>query len=294
MKNLLKTTLFAAMILGGIFPIAVFSEDKVVDERTSEFASVLGSYRLPDPVGTINGREISKKELNNFLLMMEGVEIDEVNDPFILMQLLRLRGGKEALFNEAVSRGLDKNAEYQKRLQFVSEKLLIDLLQRDLIAKNELNLDAVKAEYEQSQLELDQHEYMASQILVETEEEAQAIIDSILRKETTFAKAVLAANNKFSEGDGYSGSLGEWFTESMIDADFGTAMKKLQKGEMTSAPVKTEYGYHVIVLDDVREVTHPTFESLGVERIYQLAQPALSKYVEAVQESIKIELPEEK
>lgn len=294
MKSLLKKTLVAAAILGGISPVAALADNTAIfQERTSEFVSVIGSYILPDPVGRIEGRDISKQELNSFLSLTQGVEINEVNDSFIAMQLLRQRGGTEALSIEARARGLDQDKDYQIKMQLIAQELLIELLHRDMIAKNDLDIEAVKAEYKQSFQDADQYEYSVSQILVETETDAQAIIDRINRKEVTFAEAARAANN-LPEDDHYDGSLGDWFTESMIDADFGKAMKVLKKGEMTSSPVQTEYGYHVILLDDVREVEQTPFDSLDAEMIYRLTQPAFAQYKETVQERVKVELPETK
>lgn len=294
MKNLLKTTLFTVMILGGIFPIVVFAEDDAIrQEESFEFARVLGSYVLPDPVGTIQGRDISRQELNGFLSITQGVEVDEVSDAFIVMQILRQRGGQEALSLNAKSRGLDQSEDYKMRMQFVEQQLLIELLMRDMIAKNELDLVSVKAEYQQSFQKQGQYEYRVSQVLVETEEAAQAIIDAINRQETTLAQAARVAS-ELPEDDEYTGSLGDWFERSMVDADFGDAMALLKKGEMSSEPVKTEYGYHVIVLDDVRAIEQPAFETLDAETIYRLASPAFEQYKETVQERVKVELPKTK
>ena len=216
-----------------------------------------------------------------------------MSDAFIVMQILRQRGGQEALSLNAKSRGLDQSEDYKMRMQFVEQQLLIELLMRDMIAKNELDLVSVKAEYQQSFQKQGQYEYRVSQVLVETEEAAQAIIDAINRQETTLAQAARVAN-ELPEDDEYTGSLGDWFERSMVDADFGDAMALLKKGELSSEPVKTEYGYHVIVLDDVRAIEQPAFETLDAETIYRLASPAFEQYKETVQERVKVELPKTK
>ena len=293
MKNLLKITLLTTAILG-ISPIGALADNDGIEQGTdAEFVSVVGSYVLPDPVGEINGRAISKQEFNGFLVLTQGISVDEVNDPFIARQILRMIGVQEALATEARKRGLDQDINYQQKVQFTAQKLLTELLQRAMIANNELDVEAIKAEYEKSLQGLMQHEYLVSQILLDTPEEAQAIIDAINRKERTFAQAARAAND-LPEDDAYDGSLGDWFDLSMIDTDFGNAMVALQKGEMSASPVKTEYGYHVILLRDVREIEYPAFETIDAEMVYQLSQPVFEKFAETVQESVKVELPKTK
>ena len=286
MKNLFKTTLLTAALMGALSPVVMAQETAPVEAEVS-------AYVFQDPVATINGREVSKAELNNFLLLSQGVEADEVPNAALAEQLLLLLGTQETLAKEAQSRGLDKDSDYQMKVKLISELFLADMLYQDMLAKKEIPMDKVKAQYDLAIAQLEKSEYQASHILVETAEEAQAIIDAINKGDTTFADAAKEKSLDTATA-ARDGSIGGWFRLSMMDPQFGEALAKMEKGKMSAEPVQSSFGYHVIVLDDSRDISVKKFEELDEETISQLAQGVFQEYVEEIQQGIKVELPEVK
>lgn len=284
MKNLFKTTLLTAALMGALSPV-------VMAQETAPVEAEVNAYVFQDPVATINGREVSKAELNNFLLLSQGVEADEVPNAALAEQLLLLLGTQETLAKEAQSRGLDKDSDYQMKVKLISELFLADMLYQDMLAKKEIPMDKVKAQYDLAIAQLEKSEYQASHILVETAEEAQAIIDAINKGDTTFADAAKEKSLDTATA-ARDGSIGGWFRLSMMDPQFGEALAKMEKGKMSAEPVQSSFGYHVIVLDDSRDISVKKFEELDEETISQLAQGVFQEYVEEIQQGIKVELPE--
>ena len=139
--------------------------------------------------------------------------------------------------------------------------------------------------------QLRRNEYQASHILVETLEEAQALLDAINNGDITFAQA--AKDNSLDAGTAVrDGSIGGWFRASMMDPGFSAALVAMEKGEMSSEPVQSQFGYHIIVLDDVRDIPVKPFAELDNDTKLQLAQPLYLEKVEELQKNIKVELPE--
>lgn len=257
----------------------------------TEFMGVEGSYILLDPVGKIEGRSISKGEFNAYLQIFEDLRVNEVDHPMIVEQLLKQYGGYELLANKAKERGLDKDPSYEKRVELFSRHYLIELLHRDMLEKKEFNLDKERAEYNDKVTLLEKQEFNVSHILVNTEESAQEIIKEINNKEITFEQAVkeysIDANTQPQDGN-----FGGWFKLSLLDDDvFLKTLREMSIGEVKSDPLQTEYGFHILRVNGIRDVKIPTFDELD---LFEIAQPAFQKYIETVQERVKVELPKTK
>lgn len=255
MKRFFKKMLLVAAFIG-IFPPMIFAAGQDWMTNTSvEFSSVFGSYVLPDPVGSIEGRNISKNELNSYLQFTQGLEIFEVNDPFISKQLLHELGAKAVLAKEAQSRGLDQNESYLNGL--------------------------------------DKYEYDVRQLLVDTSEQALAIMNEINKKEISFIDAV----KKYSQDESSlenDGKFGGWFPLSRINDAIAIALKEMKEGEISTEPVESEFGYHVLSLDGLREIERTPFELLDMDTLKKLAEPHFQDYVNNVWQTITVELPETK
>lgn len=285
MKKLFKTTMLTAAIIGAFSP--VMAQDSAAPVVAEQAEAV---YVFQDPVAKINGKDVSKAEFDNFLLLSQGVEVDEVANAALAEQLVTLLGTQEALAAEAKTRGLDKDADYQLKVKLISDLFLSDMLFQDMLAKGEISDADLQKQYEAAVGQLEKNEYQASHILVETAEEAQAIIDSINKGDTTFAEAAKEKSLDTATAQ-RDGAIGGWFRLSMMDPSFGEALAGMEKGKMSAAPVQSQFGYHVIVFDDVRPVDVKPFAELDAETKAQLAQPVFQQHVEKVQEGLKVELP---
>lgn len=291
MKNLFRTTLLSTAFLGLLGTAAIAQN---APQATLTPATDVSVYKFQDPVAKINDREVSKSEFDNYLLLMQGIplgEVDEVETRELAEQLVLLLASQEAQALEAKSRGLDQDADYQMRIKLIGDLFLADMLLQDMMAKNEISEEALEAQYQLATAAIERNEYQASHILVETLEEAQALLDAINNGDITFAQA--AKDNSLDAGTAVrDGSIGGWFRASMMDPGFSAALVAMEKGEMSSEPVQSQFGYHIIVLDDVRDIPVKPFAELDNDTKLQLAQPLYLEKVEELQKNIKVELPE--
>lgn len=292
MKNLFKTTLLTTALLG-TFSATVMAQDA---EKLGAEEAEISSYVFQDPVAKVNGREVSKSEFDNFLYITQGIavgDIDSVEDRALAEQLLTLLGEQDKVADEAKLRGLDKTKDYEIRLKVIGDLLLSQALLEDMTAKNEFPEADIKALYDAEIAKLEKYEYQASHILVETEEEAQAILDAINKKEITFAEA--AKEKSLDQATAArEGSLGGWFTASMMDQGFSEALVGMKKGEISTAPVQSSFGYHIIVLDDVKDRDIIPFNELDVTTKNQLVSTLFQKKLQEIQKDVTVELPEGK
>ena len=288
MRNLFKTTLLTTAILGALSSAAIAQDTAPVAEVADT------SYVFQDPVAKVNGRDVSKSEFDNFLYVTQGIavgDIDSVEDAALATQLLTLLGEQDLVSAEAKSRGLDKTQDHQMRLKVIEDLLLSQTLLEDMIAKNEFPDADVKAIYDAEVAKVgDQKEYQASHILVETEAEAQEILDAINKGETTFAEAAKEQSLDTATA-ARDGSIGGWFNATMMDPSFSEGLVSLKKGEMSAAPVQSSFGFHIIVLDDVRDTPIVPFEELDVATKNHLINVLFQQKLQELQKNVKVELP---
>ena len=148
MKNLFRTTLLSTAFLGLLGTAAIAQN---APQATLTPATDVSDYKFQDPVAKINDREVSKSEFDNYLLLMQGIplgEVDEVETRELAEQLVLLLASQEAQALEAKSRGLDQDADYQMRIKLIGDLFLADMLLQDMMAKNEISEEALEAQYQ--------------------------------------------------------------------------------------------------------------------------------------------------
>ena len=193
---------------------------------------------------------------------------------------------REVFIQEAQKQGLDATEDFRNQVELARQTLLI----RELFAayqKNNPVTDAdVKAEYDKYVAANSGKEYRARHILVAKEDEAKAIIAQ-LKKGGKFED--IAKKSSKDPGSGANGGDLDWAAASNYVPEFSAAMTKLAKGKTTETPVKTQFGFHVIRLDDVREAQLPKFEDVKPQISQQLQQQKMGKYQEDLRAKAKIE-----
>ena len=153
--------------------------------------------------------------------------------------------------------------------------------------KNNVVTDAdVNAEYDKFAAANIGKDYRARHILVEKEDAAKAIIAQ-LKKGGKFED--IAKKSSKDPGSGANGGDLDWAPASNYVGEFGAALLSLEKGKMTETPVKTQFGYHIIRLDDVRDAQLPKFDDVKPQITEQLTQQKLVKYQEELRAKAKIE-----
>jgi len=191
----------------------------------------------------------------------------------------------EILSQEAEKLGLAKNDEVKNQLDYLRQQVLIRALVQEHIKKNPVKDEAVKAEYDKFKAQASDKEYHARHILVDKEEDAKEIIAK-LQKGAKFED--LAKQSKDTGSAANGGDL-DWANPNGYVKPFSEAMVALQKGQFTLTPVKTQYGYHVIKLEDVRPAKVPTLEEVKPQIVQKLQQQDLEAYRLALKAKAKVQ-----
>ena len=206
--------------------------------------------------------------------------------PEMMEELKKAVIDRELLVQEAQKQGLDASAEFKAQMEFTRDSLLI----RDLVAsfqKNNPVTDAeIQAEYDKFVAANSGKEYRARHILVEKEAEAKAIIAQ-LKKGAKFD--AIAKKQSKDPGSGANGGDLDWAAPGNYVKEFSDAMVALTKGKTTETPVQTQFGWHVIRLDDVREAQLPKLDEIKPQIAQQLGQQKLMKFQEDLRAKAKIE-----
>lgn len=192
---------------------------------------------------------------------------------------------REILAQEAQARGLAATTSYKEQIELARQTVLIRELLADQQKKMVISDADVKAEYDKLAANSSK-EYRASHILVDKEDEAKAILES-LKKGGKFED--IAKKQSKDTGSGEKGGDLDWATAASFVPEFSGAMTKLSKGQMTEAPVKSQFGYHIIRLDDVREAELPKFDEVKPQIKQQLEQQRMSKFTEDLRKKAKIQ-----
>ncbi len=165
---------------------------------------------------------------------------------------------REVMFQEAVKKGFDKKADVQSQIALASQAIVLRAYMQDWVKNNPVPEAEIKQEYDKVVAERGTKEYKARHILVKTEKEATDIIAK-LKSGKKFADLAKASQDPGSKDKG--GDLG-WNAPATFVKPFSDAMTALEKGKYTMEPVKTEFGYHVISLEDVRDTKPPSLEEV--------------------------------
>lgn len=199
---------------------------------------------------------------------------------------------KEALVNqeiiaqEALKKGLHKNPEVAAQIEINRQDVLVNAYVQDYLRTHPVSDDALKKEYERIKIQLGGKEYKARHILVEKEDEAKDIIAQI-RKGASFEK-LADERSKDTGTKGRGGDL-DWNVPGNYVKPFADALAKLKKGQMTDGPVQSNFGWHVIRLDDERAFKAPVYEEVKPNLQRGLQQQIVQKAVADLRAKAKIE-----
>ena len=195
---------------------------------------------------------------------------------------------QELLAQEATKKGLDKNSEFTAQLDLQRQQILGQAFFQDYFKTNPITEEILKKEYDAAKARMGNREVKARHILVKQEDEAKQIIAQ-LKKGGNFDK--IAAEKSLDPGSkGSGGDLG-WVNPNTapLVPPFVDALKKLKKGQLTDVPVQTQFGWHVIRVDDERPATAPPFEEAKNGMQQQLQNQAVQKIISDLRAKAKIE-----
>ena len=192
---------------------------------------------------------------------------------------------REVIVQAAVKQGLDKTPAVVEQIDVAKQNVLVNAFVQESIKKTPITDAQLLQEYDTLKARLGDKEYEVSHILVKTEAEAKEIIAK-LEKKAKFEK--LAEKSIDTGSAAHGGSLG-WTVPKNLVEPFANALLNLKKGEYTKEPVQTQFGWHVIKLDNIRPLKVPTFEELKPQLQQRLQQQAIQKTVADLRAAAKIE-----
>ena len=192
---------------------------------------------------------------------------------------------REILMQKADKLGLSSSPEVKNQMEMARQSIVIRALVADYVKKNPVSEADMKAEYDKFKAQAGDKEYHARHILVEKEEDAKAIIAKL----KSGAKFEDLAKQSKDTGSAANGGDLDWAPPSAFVKPFSDAMIALQKGQITETPVQTQFGYHVIRLEDSRAAKVPSFEEVKPQIAESLQQQKLQAYQQELKKKAKIQ-----
>lgn len=193
---------------------------------------------------------------------------------------------EEVIAQEALKKGLDKDPDFITQLEMARQTALVRAYQVDYIKNHPVSDEELRKEYEAVKAQMGDKEYKAHHILVGSEAEAKDIIARI-KKGTKLEK--IAQEKSLDTGSKAKGGELEWSPAASYVQPFGEALTKLSKGQLTEQPVHTNFGYHVIRLDDVRPLKVPPFEEIKQNLAQRVLQRQFAAAVNDLRAKAKVE-----
>jgi peptidyl-prolyl cis-trans isomerase C len=262
---MLKTGTFAALaLLGAMLVNPAFAEDKS--------AAVVNGVAIPQ----------SLVDMRIKIAAEQGQQDTPALQKTVLDNMINL----EVLSQAAEKAGIDKDPEVIQQTHLAKQSVLVNAFVQDYAKKHPISDDQLKQEYNKLKAHLGTKEYKARHILVDTEAEAKAIIAQ-LGKKGDFAK--IAKEKSKDAGSAAQGGELDWAVPSNFVAPFSKALIALKKGAYTKVPVQSPFGWHIIKLDDVRDLKVPTFDQLKPQLLQRMQQQSIKDFVADLRSKAKIE-----
>ena len=234
---------------------------------------------------TVNGIAIAKSRVD--MIVQQGLAAGQPDSPEARKGIIEKLAMQTLAADEAIKKGLDKSPEIMAQIDLIRQSVLANAYVQDLIKNSTASDDMLKAEYEKIKAKITGTEYKARHILVEKEAEAKDIIAKLKKDPGLFEK--LAMEKSKDAGSKASGGELGWFDPSRMVPEFVAAVSKLDKGAITQEPVKTQFGYHVIQLEDSKPIEAPPFEEVKPQLAQHLQQQNVQKQMEDLKAKAKIE-----
>ena len=241
---------------------------------------------LKDPVvATVNGQPIRLSELE---VAQQSLPQQYRNMPLqaVFPALLDRIIDSKLVVQEGKKNKVNEDPAFKKRMAFVEDQVLQDFwIQREIARL--VTAEKLQKRYEERLKAMPtEEEVHARHILVSTEDEAKALIAE-LKKGAAFDK--LAKEKSTDKASGAEGGDLGWFKKADMVKEFADAAFNLKKGELTETPVKTQFGYHVIKVEDRRKAPPPAFEEMADQLKEEMAREVITAQLDQMRSGAKIE-----
>jgi peptidyl-prolyl cis-trans isomerase C len=232
---------------------------------------------------TVNGKPIPKSRLD-FIVKQRATQGQPDNEQArkaILDNLIT----QEVVAQEADRRGFAKSSDVRTQLELLRQQVLVQAVVQDHLKTHPVKDEEMLAEYNKLKASRGDKEYKARHILVDKDSEANEIIAQ-LKKGTKFEDLAKQSKDPGSKDKG--GDL-DWNPPATFVKPFAEALAKLEKGKYTETPVQTQFGWHVIQLDDVRSMQFPAFDTVKQQLLARMQEQEVQKFVGELRSKAKIE-----
>ena len=235
-------------------------------------------------IATVNGTPITQSELDVYSGQRKPPNnAPEANSEEVIMkELVAL----ELMRQEGISKGLDKQPKVIATIDQQQRTALAGAAIQEFMTNNPISEEDARKLYDEQMGSKSNMEFKARHILVKEQAEAEAIVE-LLDKGSDFSEL---AKEKSTGPSGASGGELGWFTEGQMVKPFSEAAAKLEKGQYTKVPVQTQFGWHVIILDDSRESTPIPYDDVKDRIKMLLVNQKLQQHVEAMRSAANIEM----
>jgi peptidyl-prolyl cis-trans isomerase C len=254
------------------------------DSADTSAAPVTTIVKKEDAVASVNGKYIGKAQLEN---LEKEIAMRAHGASFPKEKLVEELIQRELLVQDALQKQLDKSPEYLEQLEEAKKSILTQTSLKNFFKTNPVTDAEIKAEYDSKIVAETGTEYKARHILVKTEDEAKQIIAQ-LDKGGDFAK--LANKHSIDAKESQNGGDLGWFVAEQMVKPFSEAVAKLEKGQYTKVPVQTQFGWHVILREDSRAQTPPPLEAVKDQLTPYLQRQKFQKMIEGMRQQAKVEI----
>ena len=260
LKRIAAHALLAALVLPLAWPLAAAAQN----------------------IATVNGKPVPKARMD--LLLQQAARSGQQVTPEMEGQARDQVVLREIFMQEAEKRGIGGGAEFRAQMELARQSILIRELFEDFRKKNPIGDADAKVEYDKFKAQSTGTEYRARHILVEKEEDAKGLIAQI-KGGAKFED--LAKKHSKDPGSGENGGDLDFAKPDSYVPEFGGALTKLKKGELTEVPVKSQFGFHIIRLEDIREANFPGFDDVKGQIKQRLEQVKMQQFQEELRSKAK-------
>jgi peptidyl-prolyl cis-trans isomerase C len=272
------------LVLAGalaVLPAAALAQD--AEKAPAKKAAKPAAPKV-ESIATVNGVAVPSSRME-FMMQQQrqrGAPDNEQTRAMMRNELVN----REIVAQEAQKTGITRNAEVQTQLDIARQEIIVGAYLRDWVRKHPVTDAEVQAEYDRAKGQSGDREYRARHILVESEDQAKDLIGQ-LKKGAKFEE--LATKHSKDPGSAQRGGDLDWTVPGTFVKPFSDAMVKLEKGKYTEQPVQTQFGYHVILLEDVRQTKFPALAEVKPRIQQQLAQRKVDELIRGLRAKAKVE-----
>jgi peptidyl-prolyl cis-trans isomerase C len=226
-------------------------------------------------IATVNGQAITQQSLDQFVTLLVGQGAQDT--PELREQVKQEMINRLVVVQAAEKAGIDKQSDVKQELELARQGILVRALVSDYLKKNPISDAKIQSEYDNiKKPQSGKQEYKLRHILAKDQKAAEDLTASIKAKKVTFDAA--AKKDALDPGSGKNGGDLGWGPATNYVPEFAKAVEGLKKGQMTDKPVQTQFGWHIIQLDDTRDIKFPDLTEVKPQLEEMLRQQQVAEY----------------